>query len=102
MIERATFGCGQLFDTTEVPKDEVGFVDEECVLFELKLPKTVSLSGASGAGREEKKQRKQKRKEDEEEGKEGKEGKKKSSSSSSSSNKAAKRSSPHKKRKIRE
>ena len=39
--------CGEIFDATEVPKEEVSFVDEECVLFELKLRK-------GGAGEEKK------------------------------------------------
>ena len=40
--------CGELFDATEVSKGEVAFVDEECVLFELKLRDTSSTSARGG------------------------------------------------------
>ena len=61
--------CGEMFDATEVPKHEVGFVDEECVLFELKqLSSSRKLrdekrakSGGAGKQKEEKKEKKEKK-----------------------------------------
>ena len=58
-----TFRCGELFDATEVPKHEVGFVDEECVLFELRYRKAGSRKRGTGDDEEEKEEKKKKKKE---------------------------------------